>query len=509
MLLIFLSVFLLSFFIRLFTLNQIGRTWDEPEFIEQGYRMIYLISKGDFSNSYFYTTYDHPPLIKYIYGITAHFDVNRYENGTPIFNYDYTYSRILSILFFSIGVIITMLIGWRFFSPMVGVLSGIILSMLPFSIGVSQLVTAESLKIFIYPLVIYLFLLLVRKPTFKNILLSGVIMGIALQIKQSNGLLFITLILMFLSFYIGLKHKKKINYIKFRAIAIFSIIFISVLTFLAFWPQVLFNFQKVYEIHSRLWHVELSTKPWLITLSVPEVFFGNVVMTPNFYYIAYFSITIPLLILILFFIGVKKILVTKKWEHYALIFWFAVPFLLSFYSWRQHGLRYLIEIYPAIAIISAIGFDQLAGRFTDKFRKKLLLFIPIFIYLFISFWYIKPYYLDYFNELVGGIGNVYKSNWFQTGWWGQGLREGGLYVINNAKEGSSVGLAISPDHTLLRSHDLKYSEWEKSGTYDYVIVNHYHIIRDGFEDSIIKGNYNLVYRVKADGATLVYIYKKK
>ncbi|MCL4416288.1 MAG: glycosyltransferase, partial [Actinobacteria bacterium] len=73
-----LAVFIIfiSFWIRISTLNQMGRGADEQEYVEQGYKMDQLIRKMDFNNSYFYTTYDHPPMVKYIYGLTAPLDIN-------------------------------------------------------------------------------------------------------------------------------------------------------------------------------------------------------------------------------------------------------------------------------------------------------------------------------------------------------------------------------------------------------------------------------------------------
>jgi len=503
-------IFCFSLTLRMSTLNQIGRTWDEAHFIEEGYKMVELFRNGDFSNSFFYTSYDHPPLIKYIFGSTSYLDLNEDRLGKqPLFNYDYTYSRTLSAIFFSIGVVVTVLLGWRLFSPLVGIVSGVILSMLPFSLGLSQLVSTEGLKIFIYPIAIYSILRLVEKFTLKKVLITGVIIGIALQIKQSNGLLFLISIGMFIIHYRTLNVKQKIGYIKSRLIGFLIIILVSIVTFISFWPHLLFNFLKVYEIHNKFWGLEFTAKPWLITMSVPEVFLGSLVMTPNFYYFVYFFISIPVLILILFFFGVKNIFDSKKWQLYILIIWFSAPFVLSFYSWRQHGLRYLIEIYPAIALISAIGFDTLTSKFTSSFYKKVLILIPIMIYLFFILANIRPYYLDYYNEFVGGTGNVYRANLFQIGWWGQGLREAGQYVAKNSEKGSTVGLAISPEHVLFRSDELIYTKWEEGKTYDYIIVNHYHIIRDGFDDKIIRDNYKLVYNVKADGATLVYIYKNE
>ena len=106
----------------------------------------------------------------------------------------------------------------------------------------------------------------------------------------------------------------------------------------------------------------------------------------------------------------KKIFKNGGIYSFAIILWFLLPFSLSFYSWRQHGLRYIIEIYPAIALIAALGFDFLVSKITKSELKKFSYFVPIFIYLFIVLWQIKPYYLDYFNELVGGVNNVYEKN---------------------------------------------------------------------------------------------------
>jgi hypothetical protein len=182
---------------------------------------------------------------------------------------------------------------------------------------------------------------------------------------------------------------------------------------------------------------------------------------------------------------------------------------MSFYSWRQHGLRYIIEIYPALAIISALGFVFIIKKLTKKTYGKILASSVLIVYLTANLWYVKPYYLDYFNELVGGTGTVWRYNLFQTGWWGQGIREAGLYLKATAPDGSKVAYAMSPEHTLPKFNNLKYYVWSPKEKYDYVIVNHYHIIRDGFDDGKIRSDYKLMREIKTDGATLVYIYEKR
>src|SRR3990167_7823960 len=443
--LIILFIFLFSLSLRLWNINEMGRTWDEAEYTEQGYRMVELLKKGDFNNSYFYTTYDHPPLVKYLYGIAAHFDVEKYlSNGEVILKYDLTYSRILSAILFSLGVSIVVLIGWKIFSQTVGNFS------------------------------------------WKKVLISGIITGVALQAKQSNFLLIPMLGLIFFIQYFKLKTKEKIIFAKTRIKAIIAISLIGLCVFVLIWPQILFHFKEVYAIHNDTWSVRFSPKIWQITLSPPEIFFGRLMLAPIFYYIIYFFITIPVLILFLFFAGVRQVFEKKSIYLFSILLWFLLPFSLSIYSWRQHGLRYIIEIYPALAIISAIGFETLTKKLARGQLYRFLLFLPIVAYLFISLWFIKPYYLDYFNELVGGVNTVYRYNFFQTGWWGQGLKEAGLYLKNKAAVGSKIGLAISPKHTMPRLDGLDYSDWSVDKKYDYVVVNNYHIIRDGFSAAEIK-----------------------
>ena len=508
--LVILLIFLFSILLRMWNLNEIGRTWDEAEYIEPGYKLIELLKKGDFDNSYFYTTYNHPPLIKYLYGLTAHLDVESISiDGDPIFRYDYTYSRLLSAILFSLGVIIVVLIGWKISSPIVGILSGIILSMLPFSLGLSQLVTTESLKIFVYPLTVYVYVLLIEKFSWKQILAAGITTGLALQAKQSNFLVVPILCAIFFFQYRQLKAKQKIDFLKSRTMGITAISLIAAATFILIWPQFLLHFKEVYAIHEKLWNIQFSPKVWQITLSPPEIFFGRLMLTPIFYYVVYFFITIPLLILSLFFIGVKQILKKMNIYSFSILMWFFLPFVLSIYSWRQHGLRYIIEIYPAIAIIAAIGFNALMVKFKIKEKLKIIYFFPIIIYLLTLLFSIKPYYLDYFNEMVGGVNTVYRYKLFQIGWWGQGIREAGVYLQNNALKGSKVGLALSPSHVMPELKGVKVLSYNENEDYDYIIVNSYNILREGFDDSRIKMKYKPIYHVYADKAVLATVYKLK
>jgi hypothetical protein len=121
-----------------------------------------------------------------------------------------------------------------------------------------------------------------------------------------------------------------------------------------------------------------------------------------------------------------------------------------------------------------------------------------------------PYYLEYYNELVGGTKNVYERKLFFIGWFGEGLKQPSEYVVKNAKAGEKVGLSVEPYPTsVLKSPDLNYEIFNTKHKYDYVIVNYYSVVRMGFNENILKKDYELVYTENAGGADLVHVYKHK
>ena len=502
------AIFILALFLRVYTLNQMGRTWDEPEYIEQGYKLDELIKKGDFANSFFYTTYDHPPLVKYIYGLTAHLDQKGIDkSGNPIFNYDYTYSRLLSAVFASLSAVLVLLIAWEYVSTFVGILSGIIFSTLPFFIGLSQLVTTESILMFLFTSSIYSFLKLLNKFTIKKLLLVGILSGLALQAKQSNGLLFPLFGLFYLLWYFKIGRKNNEKFLGKRFISLIWIGIIAVMVFVAVWPMPYFHLDVINSINQKV---------WLVKTSPPEVFWGRLILSPKIYFITLYFITTPVLIILLSLIGLKKIQAMKKWIPYAFIVWFLLPFIQSFYSWRVHGVRYIIEIYAPLSIIAAMGVGFIIEKLKLDTKAKITSIVLITLYMFSIIYQMKPYYLDYFNEIVGGPRGVYDKRYFELGWWGQGLREAGYYLRDNAKKNSSIALFISPPHAFppIKNQKIIFIDpnkgvYDPQIKYDYVVVNYYHVLREGFNDSQIKQKYTLIHQVVAGGAPIVDIYKKK
>lgn len=498
-------IFLMAFSIRLSTLNQMGRTWDEPEYVEQGYQMVELLKKGDLGNNFFYTTYDHPPLVKYLYGISAHFDIENIDkDGKPVFKYDYTYSRIFSSIASSLSAVVVFLIAGSFASLFVAFSAAVIFLLLPFFIGLSQLVTTESFLVLLFTLSIYLFIKLLKNFSNKWAILVGISTGLALLAKQSNALLFPLFGIFYYIYYSF--NKNKIAVLNKKIVILFLLIFISsIITFVVLWPMPYTHLDYIMEINKKIWFV--NTAP-------PEVFWGKLILSPVIYFPTMFFITTPLLIIVLSLFGLRYIDKSRSWISISLIIWFLFPFVQSFYPWRMHGVRYIIEIYVPLSIIAALGLETLSIFINKKLKLKnvnfarLCLFLVLVLYLISILFYNSPYFLNYYNELVGGQKGVYEKKYFHLGWWGDGMRQAGIYLEKNANKNSTIGLAVNPPKSFPTSKRLKLELYSEHKQYDYVVVNYYHVLREGFDDSEIKKNYELDYQVISAGAPIVSIYKR-
>lgn len=499
-LLLSLVIFLLAFSLRIWNLNEMGQVWDEKsELVDYAWHHIRDAKNLDFGNEFWWKgTPDHPPLVRYLRGLASIPDIKGWDSrGFPIYNYDLTYDRMLSVFLTSFAAVLVFLIGARYISLYSGIASGMIFSMLPIPLGHSQIAMLEPLGLFFFTASMFAFFLFLEKPNKKRMVLSGIALGFALLARETH-LMLIPMMLIILFIKNHNAEKKDPKSVFYKTLGIFGIAF---LTFFLFWPMPFFHLAWEYRYFINL-RFNVST-------SIPEVFFGRLMLVPIPYYFVYFIITTPFIILLLLLTGLKKIDKTKNWVWYSFILWFCFPFLLSFYPKREQGIRYIIQICAPLALIAGLGFETIVSRFIKKINYRILFLIPLFFYQFIILLRITPYYIDYFNILVGGAKNVYEKRLFHLAWWGEGIKEAFTYLDKNAPKNAIVGIATSPSHILPPLPGKKVIAYNDSETYDYVVVNFYHIVRIGFDDSRVRKDYQVVYSVIADGAHLVEVYKKK
>ncbi len=495
-----LLVFLIACSLRMWNLGEAGQAWDEKSLLrDYAYYHVRDAMNLDFDTEFWWKgTPDHPPLVRYMRGVVSLPDITGWDKeGLPIYDYDLKHNRLLSVILTSLAAVMVFIIGARYITLYSGIAAAIIFSMLPIPLGHSQIAMLEPLTLFFFTASMLTYFLFLENPTTKKLILAGIALGFALLARETHLMLLpMMLIMILLKYKTG--HEKNPKSILYKTLGIFGISFV---TFFCLWPMPFFHLDYMYH-----YFVDLRVN---VTTSIPEVFFGKLLLVPIPYYFVHVIITTPLLIIILCLIGLKKIDRSNNWIWYSLILWLLFPFLLSFYPNRQQGIRYIIQICIPLALIAAMGFETVVSKFVKNMHYKFLLLLILFLYLFIILWRITPYYTDYYNILVGGPKGVYEKGLFHLGWWGHGIKEAFDYLDANTLKGATVGVATSPTHITPELPGRKISFYKNDQTYDYVVVNYYNVVREGFDDSKIKSNYKVVYSVKADGAHLVEVYKRK
>ena len=110
--------------------------------------------------------------------------------------------------------------------------------------------------------------------------------------------------------------------------------------------------------------------------------------------------------------------------------WIIIPFifylLISFTSRLQIGIRHILPLMPFICIIASIGLAEF-------YKNKKVALALVFSIILSSVFLFKthPFYLSYFNSLIGGPDNGYKYLADSNVDWGQDIPELSKYLKAN------------------------------------------------------------------------------
>lgn len=474
-------VFLIAFGWRLWGINSAGETWDESAYYNAGKQYLRNIKNLDFNPDHWDANKEHPPIAKYIYGLVS---IKPYlEDKT-----DYTPGRIASALMGALTILLVYLIGKNLFSQRVGILAALILSFMPYFVGFNKIYGLDTPTVLFFTITIWLFLRAVINNSNFYYFSSAIFLGLSIGVRPNNLLLYPLLFLIL----ILIKGK---DFLKGKDRAylwhLFTFILIPALILFISWPWLWSN--TIGHLNSTIGHWPAPDIP------LKEIFLGQNVPIPYSYYFIYFLVTTPVLILILIIPFLIFLFKTNNKNLWILLFWLLVPFLWTFATIKQDGIRYILMIYPTLALIAAYSISLIKEKKTFYFLSFLLLLYLISINI-----KIHPYYIDYYNELVNGPKKVYEKKWFQIGWWGEGLEEATTWLNQNTPENSIIDYKTIPDYTIgkLRS-DLKINNQDS----DFIVIN---TNSEWYQNVKIEDkNYQIVYEVKAMGAPLVKIYKHK
>jgi len=390
-------------------------------------------------------------------------------------------------------MVLLIFLGWFIFfwvkklgGNKAGLMALTLFSFSPTFLAHGRLVTTDVAAALGFLIAAYFWINFLKKPTFKNIFIAGIILGIALCLKFSPILLipsfaFITVVYAFLSKNGPFKNKLKSTLSYAGKAVIAGIIAVVVVI----WP--------IYQFHVSNYPVERQvsdTKAVLASYSsdlvknIAAELAGNPVWRPigqyalgllmatqrvaggntvyfmgqvsgnawKQYFPVMYLLKVPLafhiltlIIIILWMMAVKKNHFLKKttnrlgrWtkEHiaeFSLLVIFIVYWLTSITGNLNIGIRHILPVFPIMYIFISVGFFRL----TDEIKKrKIKIALSAFMVILMA-WYVIasllafPHYLSYYNELAGGSENGYKYAVDSNYDWGQDLKQLADFVEKN------------------------------------------------------------------------------
>jgi dolichyl-phosphate-mannose--protein O-mannosyl transferase len=244
-------LFCFAVVLRLWNFGAVGRSSDETALVVKGYTIIELLRRGDFGNPFWYNQANgHPLLTSYGYGLASYKDFVRYDKnkttedtyfsawkGGPEFSYDLTYTRLVSVIISSLSVVLIFFIGARYFSMFSGIVAGIILAMLPHFLGYSQLVTMDSWVVPFFTASAFSYFLYLEKGRLSLLILTGILTGLTLEVKESTGIIFI----LYIGTYLIWRLKKTAGIKSISPLHLLTISAIGIGTYFAIWPMILIH----------------------------------------------------------------------------------------------------------------------------------------------------------------------------------------------------------------------------------------------------------------------------
>lgn len=530
--LIILFLFILTAGVRLYDLNGAGGTFDETDYLRNAVNMVVAFERWDFSKERWKLNYEHPPIGKYMHALffipfaktLSEQEKDAIIAGAWIWadpigvsGEVYRPGRYASVLYAGLTAIIVYLFGLLFLSRKTGFIAALLLAVLPNFIPYHKVMSLDAPISFFFALGALVFALALKHDTWPWWIGLGIVSGLAIATKFNLGMLFIFYCIVFVIW----RYNNADSALKFRQKTLaalkkiwhWKLFFVPVIALLVLyavwpwlWPAPVDRMVKTMGVWG------LSEDPELEAWDpVIEPWFGKMVPVKASYYPVYFLFTTPVLVLLLF--GASFVYRWKNrsfWSTFVFI-WFITPFLWTLQPQKADGMRYITMIYPPLMILAAQGLQQFFKTNRRLFYGTLI----TFVYLAALSAWIHPYYMDYYNILIGGPKNVQENNLLEFDFFGEGKKEAVEWLNLNAAPNSVVGAKWDPIDEFggwradIRAYNLINTNF--TGDPHYWMINHRY--RQMFEETDISkvdlSNYEIVHTLMAGNGELAWIYKAK
>lgn len=277
----------------------------------------------------------------------------------------------------------------------------------------SCLVTQDLVGAIFYFLSIYTFCYFFKTKSVKCNILCGIFTGLLMVTKYTVVVLLFSFVVL-CSYFWYIKEMKFKHILAFLLFQILGILVIGI---------IVYNY-NISELFAGLFRV-LS----IVQEGRQTFFFGKYSNFGfKFYFPVLFLVKTEIPLLLLFFTSLilssYKILKNKDFdEEFIFIAGIFIYIIVASFSKMQIGHRHLLPIYPMIFYLICLNFYNF-----KKFSFPYYLFVS---WLVIISTKAHPWYLSYFNELIGGSKNAWKYFTDSNIDWGQGLKELGEWLKKN------------------------------------------------------------------------------
>ncbi|NOZ63664.1 MAG: phospholipid carrier-dependent glycosyltransferase [Caldiserica bacterium] len=405
---------ILSFLILSATLSGIGLTWDEP------FYLFYPLSYGEWFKaphlstiSRYFPNEAHPPLGKYITGSGLLLFASFLSPLTAI--------RLPVVIIASLLVVFLYLITRKFYGREAGYFSAFALLLTPRVFGHMHLATLDISLTFFFFISVWAFYR--GLSSIRWSVIFGIFAGLAISVKAAGFFLFPALIIWALVF------RKKEAWRNFA----FSLVLTPLLFFLL-WPRMWVNTSL---------HMKQFVLNQIIRLHIPVYYFGKAytegMRVPWHYPLLMTVFTVPFFLLILSLLGIILLFKKDKNKQDEALFVFPPLFFFFMVSLPQaekyDGIRLFLPVFPFLMFFAGKGFLFLKEKYLkSRYLLLYLLLLPSLVSLFL----IHPFYLSYYNALIGGLKGAEKRGMELT-YWGDAINRKVFAWINaNASWGSII-----------------------------------------------------------------------
>ncbi|MCD6384518.1 glycosyltransferase family 39 protein [Candidatus Sumerlaeota bacterium] len=420
----------------LLTLSGIGFSWDEAYYYKPAQDALHWVfeflsnpheaSTGKIIDKYWSEISELPAVSKLCLGISQQlfsglFGQYGVVNGM----------RVISAVAFAISLALLFLIGFSLGGRIMAIGSVFFYWLMPRVFGHAHIAATETLANCIILLTVWLYLKSVSTQRTGWAILTGIAGGLALATRINCLLIFPVLIL--------------IGYLYWRekfAHTFFYLLVVAPITLLVVSPY--------------FWHhTALRVLEYLAFFAShkqqPVYYFGTLYVpggdaVPWTYPWIMSAITLPLSTLLFVILGVIIAISKSKDGKIALVLGLALfPLIISSLPGtpKYDGVRLFLSAFPFLALLGGLGLAHItrflvlllpsaAGLNVKRIATIISALILVLIILngvlaVVSY---RPFYLSFFNQLIGGIKGAYESG-LETTYWGEAVNETMITHIND------------------------------------------------------------------------------